>query len=233
MKIKVVIPNSSVEFRNEAVDHRKQVAMEGTKVDVVSLPRGPVSMESFADEAYASPYLLDEIKKAEQQGYDAVTIDCSGDAGLRAAKEIANIPVVGAGEASRLLALALGDKFSIITVLPNAVDVIRERVITSQIGDRCASVRSADVPVLELKDYERAKAATLRESKRAVEEDGADVIVLGCVGMAKIAEEIQKELGVPVVEPAAAAIKVAEALVQMKLSHSKRSFKTPPKKEIK
>ncbi len=233
MRIKVVIPNSSEEFRDEAVDHRRRVAMKGTTIDVVSLPRGPVSMESFADEAYASPHLLNEIRRAEQEGYDAVTIDCAGDAGLRAAKEVSSIPVVGAGEASRLLALALGDKFSVITVLPNAVDLIKEKIITSQVDGRLASVRSADVPVLELKNYKKAKAATLREAKKAIEEDGADVIVLGCTGMAKIAKEIQEELGVPVIEPATAAIKIAEMLVQMNLSHSKRSFKTPPEKEIK
>ena len=120
-----------------------------------------------------------------------------------------------------------------ITVLPNAVDVIKEKIVTSQVERRAASVRSADVPVLELKDYKKAKPAVLREAKKAVEEDGADVIVLGCVGMAKIGREIQQELGVPVVEPAEAAIKMAETLVRMNLSHSKRSFKTPPEKEIK
>ena len=77
MRIKVIIPNSSEEFRNEAVNHRKQVATPGTAIDVVCLSKGPVSMESFADEGYASPHLLDEIKKAEAEGYDAVTIDCA------------------------------------------------------------------------------------------------------------------------------------------------------------
>lgn len=233
MRIKVIIPNSSEEFRDEQADHRRQVAMEGTSVDVICLPKGPVSLESSADEAYAAPYLLDEIKKAEKEGYDAVTIDCAGDPALRAAREIANIPVVSGGEASRLLALALGDKFSVITVLSNTVDIIKSNIIASQLDGRLASVRSAEVPVLELKDRERAKASILREARKAIEEDGADVIVLGCTGMAKLAKEIQEELGVPVVEPATAAIKLAEMLVQMGLSHSKISFKIPPEKEIK
>ncbi|MGC8849072.1 MAG: aspartate/glutamate racemase family protein, partial [Candidatus Bathyarchaeia archaeon] len=109
----------------------------------------------------------------------------------------------------------------------------RSNIIASQLQGRLASVRSAEIPVLELKDHERAKASILREARKAIEEDGADVIVLGCTGMAKLAEEIQKELGVPVVEPATAAIKLAEIFVQMGLSHSKISFKTPPEKEIK
>lgn len=233
MRIKVIIPNSSEEFRDEQADHRRQVAMEGTSVDVICLLKGPVSLESSADEAYAAPYLLDEVKKAEKEGYDAVTIDCAGDPALRAAREIANIPVVSGGEASRLLALALGDKFSVITVLSNTVDIIKSNIVASQLDGRLASVRSAEVPVLELKDHERAKASILREARKAIEEDGADVIVLGCTGMAKLAKEIQEELGVPVVEPATAAIKLAEILVQMGLSHSKISFKTPPEKEIK
>ncbi|MBS7644760.1 MAG: AroM family protein [Candidatus Bathyarchaeia archaeon] len=233
MRIKVIIPNSSQEFRDEQAEHRRRVAMEGTSVDVVCLPRGPVSLESSTDEAYAAPYILDEVKKAEKEGYDAVTIDCAGDPVLRAAREVSNIPVMSGGEASRLLALALGDRFSVITVLSNTVDVIRSNIIASQLQGRLASVRSAEIPVLELKDQERAKASILREARKAIEEDGADVIVLGCTGMAKLAKEIQEELGVPVVEPATAAIKLAEIFIQMGLSHSKISFKTPPEKEIK
>jgi len=232
MRIKVVIPNSSQDFRDEQTTHRKQVAMKGTTIDVVCLLKGPASLEAASDESYAAPYILDEIKKAEQDGYDAATIDCACDPALRASREISSIPVIGAGEASWILALTIGDKFSVITVLSNTADVIKHNILASQFDGRLASIRSAEIPVLELKNHEAAKAAILREAKKALKEDGADVIVLGCTGMAKLAKEVQKELGVPVVEPATAAIKIAEILVQMRLSHSKRSFKTPPEKEI-
>ncbi|WP_455367903.1 aspartate/glutamate racemase family protein [[Eubacterium] cellulosolvens] len=233
MRIKVIIPNSSTEFRDEQVEHRQSIASPETRIDVVCLTHGPVSIESAVDDAYAAPYLMDEIKKAEKEGYDAVSIDCAMDPSPRAVKEIANIPVVSGGEGSRTLALLLGDKFSVITVLANTAKVISSNIVAAGIESRCASVRSAEIPVLELKDYEKAKKKILIEAKKAIQEDGADVIVLGCTGMAKLAQDLQKELNIPVVDPAAASIKLAEVLVQMKLVQSRIGFPNPPQKEIK
>ncbi|WP_455364210.1 aspartate/glutamate racemase family protein [[Eubacterium] cellulosolvens] len=233
MRIKVIIPNSSNEFRDEQVEHRKSIANPGTEVDVICLSHGPVSIESAVDDSYAAPHLIDEIKKAEKEGYDAVSIDCAMDPSPRAVKEIANIPIVSGGEASRTLALLLGDKFSVITVLTNTAKVIKSKIVAAGIESRCASVRSAEIPVLELKDYKKAKKKILVEAKKAIHEDGADVIVLGCTGMAMLAQDLQRELKIPIVEPATAGIKLAEILVQMKLAHSRISFPTPPQKEIK
>jgi len=231
MKIKVIIPNSSLEFRDEQVDHRKSVANPGTRIDVTCLPYGPVSIESAVDEACAAPQLIDEVRKAERDGYDVITIDCAMDPSLRALKEVTTLPVVSGGEASRSLALLLGDKFSVITVLLSTANAIRSNISASGMQSRCASVRSAEIPVLELKNYGKAKDRILVEARKAICEDGADVIVLGCTGMAKIAKELQEELKVPVVEPASAAIKIAEILVQMRLSQSKLSYPKPPQKE--
>jgi len=233
MKIKVIIPNSSREFRDEQADHRRSITSSGTQVDVVCLDRGPVSIECAADDVNAAPYMLDEIKKAEKEGYHAVTIDCAMDPSPRAVKEITRLPVVIGGEASRALALLLGDRFSVITVLPNTAKVIEANIVASGLESRCASVRSAEIPVLELNNYGKTKRRLLVEAKKAIQEDGAEVIVLGCTGMAKLAKELQSELGVPVVEPATAAIKIAEILVQMGLTQSKLSYPPPPKKEIK
>ncbi len=217
MRIKVIIPNSSIELRDEQTSHRKSLASPGTEVDVVCLPRGPVSIESSVDISYAAPSLMDEIMKGEREGYDAITIDGALDPILRAAKEAVGVPVVGGGEASRALALLLGDKFSVITMLPNAVKVLEAVISASEMGSRCASVRSVDIPVLDLKNYEATRKRILAEATKAIYEDGADVIVLGCTAMAKLALDLQDELKVPVVEPASAAIKLAEILIQMKL----------------
>jgi len=232
MRIKVIIPNSSVELRDEQASHRRSVAGPATSLDIVCLPRGPVSVESAVDEAYASPYLLEEIRKAEGEGYDALTVDGALDPCLRAGKEVTTLPVVSGGEASRVLALVLGDKFSVITMLSNAVGVIESRITASGMESRCASVRSVEIPVLELKNYAKTKKRILAEAKKAIHDDGADVIVLGCTAMAKLARELQEELKVPVVEPASAAIKVAETLVQMKLAQSKLSYPKPPRKQV-
>jgi allantoin racemase len=233
VKIRIILPNSSQELIKDRINDRKAIAAKGTEIDMVSLPRGPVSVENATDEAHAIPYILDEIKRAEKDGFDAVTIDCAMDPFPRAIKETATIPVVIGGEASRLIALGLGDKFSVITMLPSAVAVIRHNVEISGMASKLASVRAIDLPVLKLLDHEKAKETILREARKAVEEDGADVIILGCAGMSPVLKYVQQELKVPVIDPGGAALKMAESLVSMGLCQSKRCYPTPPTKEIK
>jgi len=232
MKIRIILPNSSPELIKDRIEDRRSIIGKDTEIDMVCLPRGPVSVENATDEARAIPYILDEIKKAEEEGYDAVTIDCAIDPFPRAIKETASIPVVIGGEASRLVAAALGDRFSVITILPSAAELIRHNVEASGMGSRLASVRAIDIPVLQLLDHDKAKEAILREARKAVEEDGAHVIILGCAGMSPVLEEIQQRLGVPVIDPGGAAAKMAELLVSMNLSQSKKCFPLPPPKEI-
>jgi len=232
MKIKVILPNSSPELAKDRTKDRKAIIGKGTDIDVVCLPHGPVSVDNASDEARAIPHILDEIIKAEKEGYDAVTIDCALDPFPRAIKETATIPVVIGGEASRLLAMALGDKFSVITANPNALTLARHNVEASGMGSKLASVRSLNMSVLELLDHEKAKDAILNEAKKAVEEDGAHVIILGCAGMSPILDYLKKQLQVPVIDPGGAALKIAEALVTLRLTQSKHCYPTPPPKKM-
>lgn len=233
MKIKIIIPNSSTEFRDSQIEERKKAAGPGVKVEVVCLKEGPVSLEASFDEELAAPSLLREVKKAEKEGFDAISIDCAADPSLRAVREIANIPVASGGEASLLYALSLGDKFSVVTVLEHTARIIEENIRSYGLQFRMASVRFANVPVLELENLDVAKEAILKEAKKAIKEDGADVIVLGCTGMSPVTRHLRKELEAPVVDPAVSALRMAEALVRMGLTHSKLCYLNPPKKEIK
>ena len=231
MKIKIILPNSSPELAESRIEDRKAIAGKDTEIDVICLPHGPVSVENASDEARAIPYILDEIKRAEKEGYDAVTIDCAGDPFPRAIKETATIPVVIGGEASRSMAILLGDRFSVITLLPNTCDLIQHNVEASGMGPRLASVRAINMSVLDLLDHEKAKEAIFNEAKKAVEEDGAHVIILGCAGMSSILTYVQQNLQVPVVDPGGAALKMAESLVSLRITQSKHCFPTPsPKK---
>lgn len=232
MKIKIIIPNASRAFLESQIEERRRAARPGVDLDVICLSEGPLSLEGGVDEALIGPSLLSEAKKAQQEGYDAIVIDCAMDPGVRAVRELVDLPVTSALESALLFALGLGDKISVVTVLENTARVIRDRVRTYEFQGRVASVRFADVPVLDLKEKDRATEAILGEARRAIEEDGADAIVLGCTGMSPVAAALGKKLPVPVVDPAAAALTMAESLVQMNLSHSKRCYPPPPKKEI-
>ncbi|MGI9953080.1 aspartate/glutamate racemase family protein [Moorellaceae bacterium AZ2] len=232
MKIKVIIPNSSVEFRDSQVGERKKATASGTEIDVVCLKHGPVSIEASYDEALAAPYVMEEVRKAEQEGYDAISIDCAMDPCLRAAREAVSIPVTSGGESSYLLAMALGCKFSVITVLKSTALAIKENLRKYGWETRVASVRYANIPVLELEDEEKAFRAIVSEARTAIEKDGAEVIVLGCTGMSSLAQKVQQELGVPVIDPAVASLKLAEIFASLRLSQSKVAYSTPPAKQI-
>jgi len=210
IKIKVVIPNSSVQFRDSQILERKKAALPGTEVEVVCLPHGPVSIESAFDEAMAAPYIIEEVRKAEAEGFDAVSLDCAMDTVVRAAREAVRIPVTSAGEASYLMAMSLCRRFTVITVLKSTADKIKENISKYGFESRVSSVRCADVPVLELNDEEKAYIAILAESKKAITEEGAEAIVLGCTGMSPLAKRLQKELDMLVIDPAVAALKLAE-----------------------
>lgn len=232
MKIRVIIPNASVAFLQTQEEERRRAAGHGVEVTTVCLPSGPVSLESGVDDALVAIPLLQESRKAEQDGCDAIVIDCAADPSVRAVREYVGIPVVSAGEAAFQYALGLGDRFSVVTVLPNTARLIEDRLRAYGLLSRVASVCYADVPVLGLEDMSHASERILKQARIAIDSDGADVIVLGCTGMSPVTRHLQQNLEVPVVDPATAALTLAESLVRMGLTHSRRCYPIPPAKEV-
>ena len=238
MKIRVVTPIITESFGPLILREFEAAARPDDEISNVFLDRGPASLESAYDDALAVPDTVAKVRQAEREGADAVIINCMADPGLKAAREVVSIPVIGPCEASMHLAAMLGHKFSVVTVLARAIPEFEDRARVYGLGDKLASVRSVEVPVLEL-ERDRARLAELlvEQSIKAIEEDGAHVIVFGCTGMVGLAQEVQEGLAergyeVPVIDPAKAALKVAEALVDLKLAHSKRTYPYPPEKEI-
>jgi len=232
VKILVILPILKHEVYEE-ITYREleQVASKDTEIHVASLEKGPASIESAYDEALAVPGILELVAKAEKKGFDAVIIDCMGDPGLEPAREIVDIPVVGSCQASLAIASTLGQKFSVVTALKSMTPLFHDLVRKYGYSTNFASVRSIEVPVLDLeKQWNEVKEALAREGRAAIEQDGADVIVLGCTGMIGMAKELQETLKVPVVDPAPAALKLAELLVTLKLSQSKLVYPKPPEK---
>lgn len=237
MRIRVINPVITKEFEPLTLKEFKALARPDVQIEVVSLSKGPASIESRYDEDLAKPGILEQVKKAEEDGVDAVIINCFGEPGLHSAREIVSIPVIGPFQASMLLASSLGQTISIVTVLKSVVPLIEEKARMLGVKSRIASVRAIEVPVLEL-EKERAKvqSALLNESKKATMEDKADVIVLGCTGLVGMAKELQNSLkkegfDVPVVDPALASLKLAEILVDLGISHSKLAYPIPPEKK--
>ncbi len=231
MRVYVIIPILQNDFFEEVTEREfKAYARPGTEITVVSLERGPASLESMYDEYISAPWTLEKVKLAEQEGYDAVIIDCMGDPALHAARELVDIPVIGPAEASMAMACIIGHRFSVVTVLQSVVPIFHNMVAAYGFKDRFASIRFIDIPVLELDREDEVKEGLAAESKKAIDEDGADLIILGCTGMIGMAKGLEKKLGVPVIDPTAAALKMAESMVDLGYSHSKLTYPKPPDK---
>lgn len=193
---------------------------------------GPSSIESAHDEALAVPGVIGLVRDGEREGVDAHVIACFGDPGLRAAREIARAPVLGIAEAAMHAATMVASRFSVVTSLARTVGGIEALVREYGMQRHCRRVRATGLAVHTLEDAsEASRARVLDECRRALAEDEADAIVLGCAGMADLCAELQRELRVPVIDGVTVAVRFAEALVGAGLRTSKHGdFATPPHK---
>lgn len=223
MKIKIINPNTSQGMTDRIAEAARAVAFPGTEIVGWCPASGPPSIEGHYDEALSVPGLLEAVRAGEADGVDAYVVACFGDPGLYAARELARGPVLGIAEAAMHMASMVAESFSVVTTLG------RTRGIAAHLAERygmqrfCRSVRASEVAVLELEDpASNATQRVLAECRRAVEEDEAGAIVLGCAGMTDLCNGIGRALGVPVVDGVAAAVTLAEGLVRLGLATSKR-----------
>ena len=232
MKILVINPNTSIPMTNQIRLALEAIKRPDTELTVMCPEKGPDTIESAYDEAYAIPPTLELVKKANQNGFDVVILACFSDPGLDAAKEGSDIPVVGIEEATLHMAAMLGAKFSIMTPRQQRIPSKIEHVHLRGMSHFLASVRSLDLSVAETEaDPGKTKQRLIEVAKTAVCEDGAEVIVMGCAGMAGYAQEIEEALNIKVLDPSAVALKTAEAMADLGLSHSKVGlFAKPPEK---
>ena len=202
------------------------------------LDAGPSSIECEFDEALSVPDTVLKAIEAERSGADALIIDCMGDPGLNACREVVNIPVLGPGQASMHFAAMLGHRFSFVTVLDCLRPMIDDMVSKYGLKDSYASFESVNVPVLDIhEDMIKLQDAMLEKSLIAVKDKHAGAIVLGCTGFLGCAEAIKtglldQGLNVPVIDPIPLTLHLADSLVKTGLSHSKVIYPAPRDKEL-
>jgi allantoin racemase len=220
MRVLIINPNTTASMTRKVGEAARAVAGPGTIIEAVNPEFGPASIEGYFDEAFSVPGLLAEMGKAP--GCDAYVIACFDDTGLDAARCMVDAPVIGVGEAAFHMASLVAGKFSVVTTLSRSIPAIEHNLHKYGLAGRCARVRASEVPVLDLeKPGSNARAKISAEIGEAVKVDRAEAIVLGCAGMADLAQSLSREHGVPVVDGAAAAVKLCEALVGLGLKTSK------------
>jgi allantoin racemase len=236
IRLHIVVPVTGIGIRDTAgleADLGPDVTVTCSRID-----SGPASIESELDAAIAAPGTVAKVRCAAQSGADAVVIDCLGDPGLEAAREVVTAPVLGSGQTSMHVAAMLGYRFSILTVLQRLIRVDEESAARYGLTGRLASVRSVDVPVLGLdRDHDQLVALLAEQGMRAVVADGAHVLVLGCTGMLGLATRVTAALAergvrdIPVIDPLPTTLQVAAGLARAGLAHSRRTYPAPPEKE--
>jgi allantoin racemase len=202
------------------------------------LDQGPSSIECEFDEALSVPDTIRKAIDAERSGANAIIIDCMGDPGLNACREVVSIPVLGPCQTAMNFASMLGHRFSFITVLQQLRPLIDNLAASYGLSGNYASFQAIDIPVLELvHDLGKTNASLAEKALVAINEDHADFVILGCTGFLGCAAAIRTALlaagrDVPVIDPIPLAVHAADALVKTGLSHSKLTYPQPSVKHI-
>ena len=216
------------------IDDMEKYLMPDTKTKHVQIPAGPVTIECEYDEAFAAPEVVKTaVKESEGDEISGIFVNCFGDPGVRATRERIDIPVFGGFEPAIHLALGLGDRIGIVTVLKNVVPMLSGAVARAGLEKRVTSIRTLNIPVLQLEDHELLMKSLYKECKEAIENDGVQVLVMGCTGIVGIDDEMKERLSkdgydVPVLEAGACAMTLCELYARMGLRPSRLTYMDPP-----
>jgi allantoin racemase len=233
MRILVVNVNTTESMTESIGQQARKVAAAGTEIVPLTPRFGAESVEGNFESYLAAVAVMDRVLSYDG-AYDAVIQAGYGEHGREGLQELLDVPVVDITEAAASTAMFLGHRYSVVTTLGRAVPLIEDRLTVAGLTGRCASVRASGMSVLELEsDPGRAVQAIVNAAEAAVTQDHAEVICLGCGGMAELEEKVRDRTGVPVVDGVTAAVTIAESLVRLGLSTSKvRTYARPRAKRV-
>lgn len=230
MLIRVINPNTSRAMTGKIGLTAREVAGPGVEIEATcpAPGDGPAAVESHTDEAWAALAVARQVAASRADGF---VLACFGDPGLDAARELTPAPVVGIAEAAMHVATLSGRTFAVVTTLSRTLGRAHDLVRRYGFEDACVAAYAADVPVLALEEAgSDAREAIAVLCERAVRDDGADTVVLGCAGMTDLCEDLTKRAGVPVIDGVAAAVGLVSGMVRMGVGTSKRDeYATPPR----
>lgn len=222
--IYVINPNST-QAVTDAIDTALQPlrASDGPRIECVTLAEGPPGIESQCDvDSVVAPLLARAAALENAAG--AFVIACFSDPGLYAMREQSARPVLGIAECGVLTALTIAPRFGVLAILPGSIPRHRRYFAAMGVSDRLAGELAINVGVVDLAD-EGLTFARLTECGLALRDrHGAEVVVLGCAGMARYRAALEDRLAIPVVEPTQAA--VAMAIGRVRLGGTAKRFGT-------
>jgi Asp/Glu/hydantoin racemase len=234
MKLLLINPNTSEAITALLMTEARLSASPGTEITAVTASFGTQYVENRAEAAIAGHAVLDALAN-HMDGHDAAIIAAFGDPGLAAAREFAEIPIMGITEAALLTAWTLGRRFSIVCLTPRLRRWYQEAAEEHGLAGRVVSIRALDVPIPDIaqaKDQFRGRL--LEECGRAIEDDDAEVIIFGGAPIAGLARAVAAQIPVPTLDGISCAVRLAEAVVGLRPRPPTRgSFARPRPKPAK
>ena len=229
MRILVVNVNTTDSMTGAIGRQAAAVAAPGTDIVPLTPDFGAESVEGNYESHLAAVAVMEAVR-AFPEPFDAVIQAGYGEHGREGLQELLDVPVVDITEAAASTAQFLGRRYSVVTTLERAVPLIEDRLTLAGLAARCASVRATGLGVLDLeRDPDAALEAIVACCEDVVARDRAEVVCLGCAGMADLQARVVARVGVPVVDGVAAAVTVAESLVRLGLRTSKAGAFAPPR----
>jgi len=234
VRILLINPNTSRAMTAKIADAARGVAGADVMIDAACPSVGAAAIESHLDEIAAAAAVVEliAVDRDSAAPADAYVIACFGDPGLDAARELVEVPVVGIAEAAMHLAAVSGRHFGVVTTLSRTLGRAHDLVARYGMERACVSLAATGIPVLDLEDTGSIALETIATRSAEAAANGADVIVLGCAGMADLCAELTARVGVPVVDGVAAAVGMASGMVRMGLGTSKRDEYARPPREF-
>ena len=191
---------------------------------------GPALYDSYHDFALADVAMFEAGISAEEDGYDAVCIDTMSDSGVNALRSVLDIPVIAPAKASYLMCLLLATRFGVLTQWDRWDIIYRKTLQEYGLADKCVGIRSpglAPDPVNLLGGKEDVVFPQFLKCGLELVEMGAEAICLGSTTMHEAHAFLAEELPVPVINPGPLTYKLAETVLGMGLSHSRKAYPPP------
>lgn len=233
-RMKIIIPINDSAYNQELAEVARSVAPPDLQVDVSNITQGNTSIESRWDRMINAPHVVELAIQAQNEGYNGIFVSDFDYCGVEEAREVVSIPVIGGFRPSAFTAMSLAERFSIVTVLASVEDMQREHVRSFGIAPNFASIIPVNLTVHELTERDKVIQKVYECSIKAIDEDGADAILLGCTGFMHIAAAVADKLAakyqcnIPVIDPNMAAVNYLYMLMRTGQTQSRLTYHVPP-----
>ncbi|MFL9868689.1 aspartate/glutamate racemase family protein [Paraburkholderia fungorum] len=230
LRICVLVPVATAQYNDRILKAIAPVVPADVQVEIRNITQGHPDIENRTNWLQNGMPVVELAQAIANDGFDGIWLTDFDMCGVEAAREVIDIPIIGGFPATAFTALALSQRFSIITILQSTLAMQRAHPQTYGIEDTFASIRAINCPVADLANVDLVVVRTFEAALKAINDDGAQSILLGCTGFVDVASRVStlltEALGVyvPVIDPNQAGFSFLVSLVRMKVRPSRLTY---------